>query len=277
VLPARALRALALLVALGLAGIALSSASAQAPRQEDPCAEPAGDLLCPDLVMRAPFDLRLDRRTRPGRVLLRAANSIDSLGTGPVEVRGRRIGRTTMSVRQRIHRRGWPPLEIASSGRLAFKRIPGQGGYWKYRHAARFEMWQLDGEGRRERLVREGPKVFYCLRDLVRSRPSGRSPSRRVYPACSQNRGIRAVTLGTSVGWSDVYPASYHEQWVDVTGLRGRFSLVHVADPRDGIAESDESNNAAGTIVRLPSGRAEGRERVETPPEPESGDGGIRY
>jgi hypothetical protein len=67
------------------------------------------------------------------------------------------------------------------------------------------------------------------------------------------------VRLGTSVGWSDVYPASYHEQWVDVTGLRGRFELVHIADPLDGVEELDETNNAAGVTVRLPLRRHGGR------------------
>ncbi len=60
------------------------------------------------------------------------------------------------------------------------------------------------------------------------------------------------------MGWADIYPASYHEQYVDVTGLRGCFALWHVADPRDHLAESDETNNAARTVVRLPlhAGRA---------------------
>jgi hypothetical protein len=37
-----------------------------------------------------------------------------------------------------------------------------------------------------------------------------------------------------------------------VTGLRGCFAYVHVADPRNGIFESNEVNNQGQVIVRLP-------------------------
>jgi hypothetical protein len=58
------------------------------------------------------------------------------------------------------------------------------------------------------------------------------------------------------VGWSDIYPSTYYQNWIDVTGLRGTFAFKHIADPKNGIWESDETNNEAITIVRLPSGRA---------------------
>ena len=72
-----------------------------------------------------------------------------------------------------------------------------------------------------------------------------------MYGACSQDRGRRAVRLGTSVGWADVYPATYHENFVDVTGLRGCFALWQIADPTNVIAEGDETNNASRTVVGL--------------------------
>ena len=237
---------------------------AQTDAPVNPCAAPTDPvLLCPDLVMAPPYDLTIDRRTRRGHVLLRAANSIDSLGRGPVELVGRRLGPASMSVSQRIRRAGGPSLILPTGGRLGFKLVPGQGRFWKLADAARFELWRLDARGRRTRLVRSGPKVFYCLRDLRRRHPRLGSPRRRVYPACSRNPRARTVTLGTSVGWSDVYPAGYHEQWIDVTGLRGRFAYVQVADPRNSITESNEANNAAEAIVRLPSGRAERRGRLD--------------
>jgi hypothetical protein len=48
-----------------------------------------------------------------------------------------------------------------------------------------------------------------------------------------------------------VYPASYHENYIDVTGLRGCFAVWQTADPANVIAETDELNNASRTIVRL--------------------------
>jgi hypothetical protein len=49
-----------------------------------------------------------------------------------------------------------------------------------------------------------------------------------------------------------VYPPSYPEQYIDVTGLRGCFAYVHTADPRNGVYESNERNNSSSVTVRLP-------------------------
>ena len=122
--------------------------------------------------------------------------------------------------------------------------------------------------------MRTGPKVAYCLRDLRRTRGIG--PRRRRYPACNTNRRQQRVVLGTSPGWSDVYPATYPEQWIDVTGLRGCFAYQHTADPRDWIHESDETNNQATVIVRLPyrrgNQRCPGRSTGSTRPAPDPDD-----
>jgi len=37
-----------------------------------------------------------------------------------------------------------------------------------------------------------------------------------------------------------------------VTGLRGRFAYIHIADPKNHIFESNEGNNRARVNVRLP-------------------------
>jgi hypothetical protein len=258
-------RPTALAAALALVALAgAGTAGSQEPPvpAPNPCLAPGAELLlCPDLQMRAPYDLRIDRHAERGRVVLRATNSIDSRGAGPAELRGRRDGEKTMAARQAIHRVDGGRLYFQTGARLYFQPIPGQGRYWKFADAARFELWEVDGLDRRTRLVRLGPKQNYCLRDLRRTLRGFASPRRRVYPACDQSRRTRAITLGTSTGWSDIYPATYYENWVDVTGLRGRFAFVHIADPKNGIHESNEDNNAATTIVSLPSGRPLARYR----------------
>ena len=192
-------------------------------------------------------------RTRSGRLRLHAENSINSMGLGPAELRGRRDTRYTMNARQVIYRRDGTKRWLDTGARLGFKAVPGQYRYWKYIHAARFELWRLGAGGRRKKRVEVGPKQSYCLRDLQHRNPQlPRSPASFRYPGCSQDLGRRRVTLGTSVGWSDVYPSTYHEQYMNVTGLRGCFAYVHVADPKNGIYESNEDNNEAETIVRLP-------------------------
>jgi Lysyl oxidase len=249
----------ALLTALCCVAILAGTAVAQVrppedQRPENPCAGPeAVHLRCPDLVMRRPWGIYTDRSTKPGRTLLRAGNAIDSIGKGPAELFGTRIGPRFMRARQRIYKPGGGRIGVATDGRLQFKFAHLSRFWWKFYNAARFELWRVDESGKRTRLVRTGPKVAYCLRDLVHTRPAlPRSPRRAHYPACSNNARAEHATLGTSVGWADVYPPTYPEQWIDVTGLRGCFAYAHIADPNNRVYESDEDNNESQVIVRLP-------------------------
>ena len=59
-------------------------------------------------------------------------------------------------------------------------------------------------------------------------------------------------TLGTSVGWADIYPPTYPEQWIDVTGLRGCFAFTMTVDPQHLLFESNERDNTSQRLVRLP-------------------------
>ncbi|MGB9185147.1 MAG: lysyl oxidase family protein [Solirubrobacteraceae bacterium] len=227
-------------------------------------------LLCPDLIMSAPSLLHIDRTTIPGRVLLRAASALNNRGRGPLEVSAHRTGRYGMVVYQAIYdRRGRRHL-LRTAATLTYKYVPGDrygdgnvgdASYWKFKHAAAFELWSIGPHRRAIRLVRRGPKVDYCLRDLFHTHPSDHSPSAPVYPACSQNPGIRHDVLGISVGWTDGYPYEYPEQWIDVTGLRGRFAYVQIADPDHLLIEANRKNDVSETYIELPSGRVLG-ERV---------------
>ena len=225
------------------------------PAATDPCTGTFREAyLCPDLTMAKPYDLYITR-TAGGRTLLRAGNSIQNRGRGPAELNGTRIGvSTVMTARQRIYKAAGGSITRRTGARIVWKRVPGQDHYWKWENAARFDLWSLDSAGRRVRIVRSSPKLIYCLRDYLHPNPGlPRSPRGTVYPACSQEFTIRRRTLGTSVGWSDDYPSSYFEQWIDITGLRaGRYSYVMTADPESSLSESDESNNQSWCTVTLP-------------------------
>ncbi len=217
--------------------------------------------------MSAPSDLEFDRTTIPGRVLLRATSSVNNRGLGPIEVSAHRLGRHRWRTFQAIYDRHGHRRLFAAQAALVFKHVSGQrygvgyvGGasYWKLAHLAAFQLWSVGPQLRAVRLVRTGPKVDYCLRDLTRTKPSRRSPGSPVYGACNEDPRLRHDVFGTSVGWSDVYPYSYPEQWIDVTGLRGRFAFVQIADPRRLFHEADERNNVSETYVQLPSGRVLG-------------------
>jgi hypothetical protein len=241
------------------AGLALASASGGNAAERitpdpNPCQDPvqAAELLCPRLALSRPANLKFDRTTRRGRVLLRAQNSINSVGDGPIEFRGERTGPNTMNAKQKIYRVNGGAITVSTGARLGFQSVPGQYRYWKFLHPLRFELWSVDSSWRPKQRVRVGPKQYYCLRDLRRTRPGPMSPSSPHYPGCSQRKNARRVTLGTSVGWSDIYPSSYNEQWIDVTGLHGRFLYRMVGDPTHVIYTSNRSPVVASRRVRIP-------------------------
>ncbi len=243
-------------------------------RPLNPCLGPqVGRYLCPNLKMSVPFNFSLGHRG--SRSILYSANSINSRGDGPASLLGVRNGRYTMAAKQVLHLRNGRTELIPTGAKLLFKAIPGQYRYWKWNGAARMELWRLDSSGTPVARVRVGPKTVYCLRDLKRTAPGlARSPRSYAFPGCSQDLGKQRVTLGTSVGWSDIYPATYHENWIDVTGLRGCFAYVHVADPTNVIYEYNEDDNTSRAVVRLPfTGSNRGCPGAK--PLPSLGDGGV--
>ncbi|MBI5104680.1 MAG: hypothetical protein HZB46_06795 [Solirubrobacterales bacterium] len=225
----------------------------------NPCDDAALRLKCPDLTMAPPSHLRVKKA---GRVLrLQAENRIVNIGRGPLEVRAHRGDSSIYAeAYQAIHRTGGGVTFFPEAGLVYWKAIPGQGHYWKYWRAARFELWTLNADGTRDRLQRTGPKLSYCFRDLDRVRGGRDVPRGRVYPACSQSAKRRDMKLGTSVGWADVYPETYHENWISITGLRGCFAFVHRADPEGELIEQREDNNLGVRRIRLPpvKGRVRG-------------------
>jgi len=169
---------------------------------------------------------------------------------------GQRLGDRTMTVRQRIYTTSGTHQDLAlDRARFDFWTIPvppGKGRFWKLRDGLRFELWTAGGPI--DRLVKVGRKTRFCMRDL-RQVPGRPGPRTRRFPACNQSPDKQVVRMGISVGWYESYPAFYYEQYVDISGLVGCYSLRHVADPLGQIFESDESNNTSQTRVLLPPRR----------------------
>jgi len=244
------------LAALCLATVAWPATAAPAaklPVGKNPCDTAlARKLRCPNLRIGPPAELYV--QSSDGRTVLRATSDVRSRGRGPIEVRGRRDGRRRMKVRQRIYRRGGGHLDFPTRATLHFTDVGAYfgGGYWKVHQLARFELWTVGRHHHTLRRIRTGAKLNYCLRDLERTRPGKRSPGVRHYPGCNQNPYEDHVTLGTSVGWSDIYPADYDRQWIRVDGLHGCFALVLRVDPQNLLYESNEQDNASRRLVHLP-------------------------
>jgi hypothetical protein len=237
----------------GSGGTGTGNGTGNGARDPNPClTEAAKKLLCPTVTISKPSALYFERRSS-GHLVLRATSSLNSVGEGPVELRGTRTGPYSMSAVQRIYKRGGGSITVKTGARLGFKSIPGQYRYWKLRNAAAFQLWSVDSQDRPVKRVRTGPKIYYCLRDLKRTRPSlPRSPHSFHYPRCSQSSSIKHVTLGTSVGWSDIYPATYNEQWIDVTGLHGRFRFVMIAAPTGAIYTTQAKPARSSRVVKIP-------------------------
>jgi hypothetical protein len=240
-------------MAAAIATLAIA-APVGAAGKRNPCAAPgSGHLLCPNLRIGRPSDLYVEA-AGDGRMLLRATSDVKSRGRGPIELRARRNGRRSMRVNQRIYRAGGGHVTVRTRATLHFTDVGDAfGGYfWKVHRLADFELWSVGRHHRLWHRVRVGPKTNYCLRDLERTRPGRRSPRGPHYPGCKQSAQARRVTLGTSVGWSDVYPADYDRQWIDVAGLHGCFAFVMKVDPRNLFFESNERDNVARRLVHLP-------------------------
>ena len=241
------------LLALLMLPLLLTSAPAAAGAVENPCTGPqARLLLCPNLRIAPPSEIYPQHVD--GHVLLRATSDVQSRGEGPMELRGRRDGARSMKTNQRIYKKGGGHITLPSQAKLRFTYVGTYfgGSYWKVHQLASFELRRVGPDGKVGDVVRTSPKLNYCLRDLDHTRPGSRSPAHRVYPGCNQNPFRDRVALGTSVGWSDVYPAAYHQQWIDVGGLRGCFAYRMIVDPKENLFESNEDDNTSQRLVRLP-------------------------
>ncbi len=235
-------------------GTLAAAPAASAAEAENPCAGPqAKALLCPNLRIGPASEMHLQDGGR-GRQLLRATSDVRSRGRGPIELRGRRNGWRTMRTVQRIYRAGGGRLDVRSRATLRFTGVGAYFGgfYWKVHQLARFDLRRVGPDGELGGIVRTSPKLNYCLRDLELTRPGRRAPNNRHYPGCNQNPYQDRVTLGTSVGWSDIYPAPYDKQWINVAGLRGCFAFEMIVDPQELLFESNEEDNTSVRTVRLP-------------------------
>jgi hypothetical protein len=233
------------------ATLVLAAPAAAAP--ENPCTGPqAAHLLCPNLRIGTPSEMLVE--DYEGKTLLRATSDVESRGRGPMEVRGQRDGPRSMKVDQRIYKVGGGHITVQTNASLHFTDVGEYfgGSYWKVHQLARFTLRKVRPDGKLGPGVRTSPKLNYCLRDLERTRPGKHSPRTRHYPGCNQDPSIRRDVLGTSVGWSDIYPSDYDEQYIDVTGLRGCFVFGMTVDPKHLLFESNEKDNSSHRRVRLP-------------------------
>ena len=211
--------------------------------------------LLPDFDQRAPFNLSL------AGTKLGFSSATDNIGDGPVWVRGAR-GATTapMRARQLVRLSDGAVRSYADAGRLRYTPSPTHT-HWHLLDFQRYELRTLDGT-----LIVRDRKSGFCLADhygLARRRVAIFSGG-RFYGNCAQSDPqALSVEQGTSVGYTDLYPAHFHGQSLELQGVpAGVYNLVHRANPQERLEELDYSNNAASLRIRLDW--VGGTPRVET-------------
>ncbi len=222
-----------------------------------PALAPGPEQLLPDLDQQAPAGLVV--LPREGGFQLGFGSAVDSIGRGPLRIRGwRPAGSTTMRADQVIELRGGGTLLAPGVGALRYETHPPHR-HW---HLQTFESYELRSASD-HKLVARDRKSGFCLIDRygpASVRVPHARPPRFVSDCGAGQPDLRRVEQGSSPGYVDRYPAFFHGQAIGLTGVpAGIYVLVHRANPNRMLRETRYSNNAASVRIRLtwPAGRTQ--------------------
>jgi hypothetical protein len=253
---ARGLEEASELYTVGLDGSRLRRLTENAVADDEPdwAVVPASRQRLPDFDQQAPSDLTVAWSN--GRYKLGFTSSTDNIGLGPVWIRGERNGRRKTMEAKQLVRFAAGVRVLPRVGTMRFSTSDSHR-HW---HLLRFQSYELRRAGNFRLVVRDRKSGFCLLDRWGRTRIRARRlPVARFLGNCAQGRPeARRVAHGTSVGFTDRYPAHFHGQNLDVTGVRaGRYWLVHRANPFGRLRELDYTNNDAAVLIRLtwPNGR----------------------
>jgi hypothetical protein len=216
------------------------------PRTADSSTPRAGPReLLPDFDQRPAFRLTVSG-TKLG-----FASATDNVGEGPIRIAGRRSARSKpMQVDQLVELSDGSVRRYPRAGRLRYTSSPSHV-HWHLLWFQRFELRQAsDGA-----VVVRDRKTGFCLADhyglAARRVPAFRGP--RFLGDCASGRPeALSVEQGTSPGYTDLYPPSFHGQNLELAGLpAGVYVLVHRANAGERLEEADYSNNAASLRLLL--------------------------
>ena len=181
---------------------------------------PRPDEHLPDLDQRAPAEIIVVQSGRTFR--LGFASSTENRGRGPLVIRGSRPPGQPMRAHQVVELRGGGAAVARDVGLLHYE-LHSPHRHWHLESFVRYEL-------RRARdfsLVVRDRKSGFCLLDRwgrVSPGIPGVGPPRFVGDCGAGRPDARSVSQGTSVGYVDRYPAFFHGQDLDVTGLpAGRY------------------------------------------------------
>lgn len=249
----------AVVVVLGWSVAAIGPGDHARPPAEPPATpatrthEPAE--LLPNLLSLDASDLEIE--SVGDRRRLRFAGTLANAGPGPLvlQPRGRgRCGLDEHAAHQLLY------VDTSGDGRFqrnrdALERRAFAGcmlrhrghDHWHFDAMASYRL-RLPGP---DRTVAHRPKVSFCLRDNERIE-GVIGPPREHFGDCSASR-----VQGISPGWVDVYGPDLDGQWLALPRnfAGGIVCLDLAADPRELVRESDETDNATTTAVRISGDR----------------------
>ena len=200
--------------------------------------------LLPDFDQRAPFRLTV------AGTKLGFASATDNVGDGPVWVRGSRpVAAGPMRAQQLVRMSDRSVRTYEDAGRLRYTPSPSHS-HWHLLDFQRYELRTLDGE-----LVVRDRKSGFCLADhygLAQRRVTAFTGAHFFGNCAASNPQALSVEQGTSIGFTDLYPAHFHGQNLELRGVpAGIYLLVHRANPTLQLEELDYANNAASLRIRL--------------------------
>jgi hypothetical protein len=200
--------------------------------------------LLPDFDQRAPFRLTV------AGTKLGFASATDNIGDGPVWVRGSRPAPAgPMRAQQLVRMSDRSVRTYEDAGRLRYTPSPSHT-HWHLLDFQRYELRTLEGD-----LVVRDRKSGFCLADhygLARRRVQAFTGGHFYGNCAASNPRALSVEQGTSIGFTDLYPAHFHGQNLELRGVpAGTYVLVHRANPTTQLEEIDYTNNAASLRIRL--------------------------
>jgi hypothetical protein len=203
--------------------------------------------LLPDFDQRAPTGLQI--AGGPGHWLLGFTSLVDNLGPGSSLLVGvRPPGATRMIGTQRVRLANGATRTYKDVAQFRYTNSPPHH-HWHLMRFDSFELRTLDGRT----LVRDR-KSGFCLADHWGAAPGFYPHRHPVFLGdCEQyHPEATHVTMGTSPGYTDRYPAFFHGQNVDITGVpAGVYDLMHRVNASMELHELRYENDAASVRLRL--------------------------
>ena len=234
-----------------VAGVAIDGAPVAGTRPGDAAPSwgpdtPGPDLLLADLDQRAPWGLSI--APMHGHFRLGFSSASDNVGRGRLWIRGLRPSTRVYEMRadQIVEVRGAGIRIYRGVGHIRFVN-DSPHHHW---HLMRFQEFELR-RASDYAIVERDHKTGFCLRDRHHLASAHVGP--HFLDNCGQwQTGRMSVEMGTSVGYTDLYPGHFHGQSLDLLGVpAGEYVLVHRANWSRRIQELRYDNNAASLRLRI--------------------------